>query len=380
MLEYRGITWDHPRGYRALQESTKVWWEKGVRVQWNKQPLERFESASVEELCAAYDLVVFDHPHVGEAAGSNGLSPLEEWLPEEAFQMVREKSIGPTLASYRYGGQHWALPLDAATQVLAYRPDLLNGEKPPRTWAEVEKFAERFPVALSMAGPHALLSFLSGCVAHGVLPFSQQGVISPEVGIPVLQLMSSLLQRTEASVLELNPIGILEKMAQTDEIVCCPLIYGYVNYAAPKEAGRHAVKFLNAPILPQIGRPGSTLGGAGIGVSRRAKVSDELVAYLTWLLNERTQTEFLPAFEGQPSLLPAWVDPEVNRRWNNFYQGTVETVQQSWVRPRYPGYIQFQNEGSELVRRGLCDHIPAQEILRRLETSYHHHHPNARES
>jgi len=380
MLEYRGITWDHPRGYRAIQESTGIWSEKGVRIQWDKQPLERFESASIGELCQAYDLVVFDHPHVGEAAGANCLSPLEEWLPEEAFRMVRQKSIGPTLASYRYGGQHWALPLDAATQVLAYRPDLLGGEKPPGTWAEVEKLAESFAIALSVAGPHALLSFFSGCVAHGELPFSKAGVISPEVGIPVLERMSSLWQRVEDSILKLNPIGILEKMSQTDEVACCPLIYGYVNYAAPKEAGRHPVKFLNAPRLPQIGRPGSTLGGAGIGVSRRAKISDELISYLTWLLSERTQIEFLPAFEGQPSLQPAWNDPEVNRRWNGFYQATTETLQQSWVRPRYPGYIQFQNEGSELLHRGLCGNIPAPEILRRLENSYLHHHPNDRES
>ena len=68
-----------------------------MRIQWDKQPLERFESARIEELCAVYDLVVFDHPHVGEAAEFNCLSPLEEWLPEDGFRTVREKSIGPAL-------------------------------------------------------------------------------------------------------------------------------------------------------------------------------------------------------------------------------------------------------------------------------------------
>jgi multiple sugar transport system substrate-binding protein len=164
MFEYRGITWNHPRGYRALEESTKVWWERDLRIQWDKQPLERFESARIEELCAVYDLVVFDHPHVGEAAGFNCLSPLEEWLPEDEFRTIREKSIGPSVASYCYAGKHWALPLDAATQVVAYRPDILDGEKPPRTWPEMRAFAERFPMSLSLAGPHALLSLFSICV------------------------------------------------------------------------------------------------------------------------------------------------------------------------------------------------------------------------
>ena len=379
MFEYRGITWNHPRGYRALEEATKIWCERGVRIQWDKQPLECFESASIEELCAVYDLVVFDHPHVGEAAGFDCLSPLEEWLPDDEFRTVREKSIGPAFASYCYAGKHWALPLDAATQVVAYRPDLLGGEKPPCTWSDLRAFAEHFPMGLSLAGPHALLSFFSICVAYGEPPLSRGSLISREVGIAVLELMSCLFKSMAPSALELNPIGILEEMSRTNRLACCPLIYGYVNYAASNDPSRHAVKFANAPIVLQIGRPGSTLGGAGIGMSRMTKISEGLVAYLTWLLNEQTQTEFLPAFDGQPSLLPAWIDPGVNRCWNDFYQDTAETVKQAWVRPRYPGYVQFQNEGSEILRRCLCDKISAPEILLKLEDSFNHHHPHDRE-
>jgi multiple sugar transport system substrate-binding protein len=379
MFEYRGITWNHPRGYRALEESAKIWRERGVRVHWDKQPLECFESARIEELCASYDLVVFDHPHVGEAAGFDCLSPLEEWLPEDEFRTVREKSIGPAFASYCYAGKHWALPLDAATQVMAYRPDLLGGEEPPRTWPDLRTFAERFSIGLSLAGPHALLSLFSICVAHGEPPFSRRALVSREVGVAALELMSGLFQWMEPGALELNPIGILEIMSRTNRIACCPLIYGYVNYAAPNDPGCQAIKFANAPIVPQIGRRGSTLGGAGIGISRRTKISEGLIAYLTWLLNEQTQIEFLTAFDGQPSLLPAWTDPGVNRRWNDFYQDTAETVKQAWVRPRYPGYIQFQNEGSEILRQSLCDNISAPKILSRLEDSFNHHHPRDRE-
>ena len=34
---------------------------------------------------------------------------------------VEGASIGNTFESYRYGGKHWALPLDAASQVAAFR-------------------------------------------------------------------------------------------------------------------------------------------------------------------------------------------------------------------------------------------------------------------
>jgi multiple sugar transport system substrate-binding protein len=49
------------------------------------------------------------------------------------------------MASYRYGGRHWALPLDAAAQVLALRPDL--SEARPETWHDVVTMSSRAPVA-----------------------------------------------------------------------------------------------------------------------------------------------------------------------------------------------------------------------------------------
>src|SRR5689334_3575643 len=105
MVEYRGITWNHPRGYRSLQESAAIWEKRGLRIRWDRQPLEHFESKKVDELSARYDLVVIDHPHVGEAARLNNcLFAVEEWFPEEELLTVREKAIGPVLVSYRYGG------------------------------------------------------------------------------------------------------------------------------------------------------------------------------------------------------------------------------------------------------------------------------------
>ena len=80
----------------------------------------RVRVAPIADLCARYDLVVLDHPHVGEAAGAACLRPLEAlFLPEEIADWAAQ-TIGPCLTSYRYAGAHWALPLDAATQVLAW--------------------------------------------------------------------------------------------------------------------------------------------------------------------------------------------------------------------------------------------------------------------
>ncbi len=114
---YRGITWDHPRGYNALSEASRRLEDKSspVSIHWEKQSLEEFESRSIDELCACYDLVVMDHPHLGIAVSKNCLQPLDEWLSGACIARLAETTIGSAFKSYYYQGRYWALPLDAAS-------------------------------------------------------------------------------------------------------------------------------------------------------------------------------------------------------------------------------------------------------------------------
>jgi len=121
--------------------------------------------------------------------------------------------------------------------------------------------------------------------------------------------------------------------------------------------------------------PGSTLGGTGVGVSFRTEMTLKLKSYLLWLVSSETQRGFLPRWDGQPCLRSAWLDSEVNRQWNNFYIDTADTVEQAWVRPRFPGYIKFQTEASTLLRTGLLAQVPPAILLQKLLTvcgSYQH--------
>jgi multiple sugar transport system substrate-binding protein len=75
----------------------------------------------VAELARRYDLIVLDHPFAGQIAASGCLLPLDDLVAgqDAAF-------IGPSLVSYRLVGHIWALPIDAACRIAAYRPDLLD--------------------------------------------------------------------------------------------------------------------------------------------------------------------------------------------------------------------------------------------------------------
>jgi multiple sugar transport system substrate-binding protein len=369
MRAYSGLTWNHPRGFRALDASAQRWRSDSFEIHWERQSLEQFEARPIAEICSHYDLVVLDHPHVGEAVKAGCLAPLEEWcLPEEVTQL-QEDSIGRTLPSYSYDGQHWALPLDAAAQVLAFRADLVPQDCRLTFWKDIRELSKGASVILSLAGPHALLTFFSICVALGEVPVSRDStvLISPAIGERALDLMASLFAEANPSMFDRNPITILDSMATSDSIVCCPLIYGYVNYAVSDDPARRAITFANAPRLETIGVPGSTLGGTGIAVSRRAKLTAQLKAYLLWLVNPETQRTFITHWDGQPSSRTAWLDKEVDRRWNGFYLKTTETIEQAWIRPRFPGYIKFQTEASELLRSGLKSRLRASRVLTHLQ-------------
>jgi multiple sugar transport system substrate-binding protein len=166
----------------------------------------------------------------------------------------------------------------------------------------------------------------------------------------------------------LNPIGILGHMARSDDVALCPLIYGYVNYSAPVSG--HRVSFHDAPRTMANGRPGSTLGGTGIGISKRCEITSALKEHLVWLMGADAQIRFIPAHEGQPSRREAWHDAGVNRAWGGFYAQTADTLENAYVRPRFNGYIKFQSEASAALRHAFDEGRDAASMVRLLNDNY----------
>jgi len=375
METIKALTWDHPRGYNALaaaasREETVA---AGLDIAWDRQPLEGFESHPIADLCARYDLVVIDHPHVGEAVDGDCLRSLESVFGTDVVERLGADSIGPSLSSYRYAGKHWALPLDAATQVMALRADRVDGGAPV-TWDAVLDLSRRTgKVALSLAGPHAALSFLSIATAFGEPPAEAdpEVLVSAATGEAVYALMAELAALGPRSVLAENPIGILGHMAREEDVILCPLVFGYVNYAAPAEG--HPLAFADAPRRLPGGRPGSTLGGTGIGISKRCDPGPALKAHLLWLMSREAQIGFIPAHDGQPSRREAWFDEGVNRRWNGFYRQTAATLEAAYVRPRHDGYIAFQTGASALLRDAFETRAEASGVLARMQDLYRAH-------
>lgn len=335
----------------------------GVDLRWEVQPLEGFESAPLDALAERYDLIVMDHPHLGDALATSCVQPMEDVVGADALADIERRTVGPSLASYRLSGSTWALPLDAATQVSARRADLMGDE--PRSWADVVAQAERHPVALSLSGPHAYLTFASVCASFGA-PLERgaaASIVDASVGIRAIELLRDLGRRSPDGSASQNPIALLDRMTSTDEIGYIPLVFGYVNYAVRRR--ERAVTYGPAP-EGLDGVPGSTIGGTGIAVSARTTVTDGLRRHLLWLLGDEAQRGHIPSHEGQPSARAAWEDDAVNRPVSDFYRRTRGTIDTSWVRPRFAGFTPLQSELSRVLREAVAGTEPPSDVLARL--------------
>lgn len=383
----RGITWDHPRGYAALAELERLDATADTRygavpspLTWDRQPLTGFESQPIADLARQYDLLVVDHPGLGTATAA--LHPLEEMFSPSELAARADAAVGPSSGSYRYAGHQWALPLDAATQICMIRPGLMDERPPPGTWHEVAAVARELPVALVLGGPHALLTLLAICAAQGAPPVAQTDGGSPVGGfaedeaardavLAALDLLAGVYARIDPALAAGNPIDVLEAMAAGDAVACCPLIYGYVTYSEP---GRrpHRLSACDAPAWQPGGRPGSVLGGTGVAVSRRVGGGDipAARAHVRRLLAEAVQAELVTRAGGQPALRVAWESDAVNAACGGFYRRTRATLDQAWVRPRFPGWIAFQEQGSAVVREGLREQAAPIQILRQLQLTF----------
>jgi multiple sugar transport system substrate-binding protein len=383
----RGITWDHPRGYAALAELERLDAQADTRygavpvpLTWDRQPLAGFESRPIADLAGRYDLLVIDHPGLGPAMPA--LHPLDELFGPAELAALAAGAVGPSSGSYRYAGHQWALPLDAAAQICVVRPDLMDGRPPPATWPEVAAAAREIPCTLVLGGPHALLTLLAICAARGAPPVAETGDGSPAGGfaddlaardavLGALELLAGVCARTGLALAAGSPIDVLEAMAAGGAAACAPLVYGYVTYSEP---GRrpHRLAACDAPAWQPGGRPGSVLGGTGIAVSRRV-AGDGIPAaraHLRRLVAGPVQAELVPRAGGQAALRTAWESDAVNAACGGFYRHIRATLDQAWVRPRFAGWITFQNQASAAIRSGLLGRVTPGEILRQLQAAF----------
>jgi len=376
MIRLQGMTWDHRRaiGPLAALDGAFMRQRPDVEVSWRARPLSGFEFDPIDRLARENDFVIFDHPFCGRIAATGCFLSVSTLLEEAGGQGA---FVGPSVASYHYGDGHWGVPVDAACQVAVFRPDLLArlDRAVPESWEATCALGEHaarkgLSVAIGLHGVHALMTFFSLCASLGA-PYAGDAAdsIDEMAAGEALAQMRRLVALCVAPVLDLNSIGLHEALARGDTLAYCPAVYGYAAYGEADQA--HPLAFGPFAGAAAETGAGSTIGGAGLGISARVagdpEVLEAALAYARLAATSACQVDVFADHHGQPAHVAAWKESGIDARFNGFFSATRGTMERTWIRPRHDGYLAFQASAGDLIEQHLRGNLAERSLLEHLK-------------
>jgi multiple sugar transport system substrate-binding protein len=349
----------------------------GFNIEWDSRSLADFGDGNLETLVDKYDLLVFDHPFVGQAESEGLLVNLSELLPPDDLRPFRKDALGPCWKSYWTDGGLWALPIDAAAQVASYIPGILSRYRdgPPETLNEVFDLARELRgdglyIALPCVPIDAICLFFTLTAGLGEpIPDRPIGFPSQAIVEETLETMRRLIAVAHPQSLRWNPILCFDHMASHDDVAYQPYAFGYSNYARPGSA-KHVLKFANIPAVGELGSTGSILGGAGIGITRRCGNVGTALEYIKFVCSPEYQSRAYFNAGGQPASRAAWQSGEVDKASNGFFSGTFQTLEKSYLRPTFNGIIPWFKKAGDMLHDYLSNELPQAECARKLRDEF----------
>jgi multiple sugar transport system substrate-binding protein len=354
MIELKGITWDHPRGYDSIVAATTEFQRNHseFKLIWHARSLKDFGDQPISSLVSEYDLLMIDHPFVGEAHTQKLLLPLAEILSVDFLSAQSNYYAGPCFKSYRYANHQYALPVDAATQVSAFNPNVFSASNIPKYWKDYLKLMkdQRFKnkVLWPLCPTDLWCSFLTIAAQLGNLRnatiFLDEG-LNIDLAEKSLEFLKELTNTLIDECWHMNPINVLEAMNSSNDLGFSPLLFGYNNYSRPPLGNvqfTDAIGHLNQP-------PIALIGGVGIAVSRQTHHKKAIGRFLNFIMQDHIVSGSYFEAGGQPALKSVWKSEKINNGCRNFFWNTAETIENAYVRPRRPGFNNFQEEASVML-------------------------------
>ncbi|MGX1566918.1 ABC transporter substrate-binding protein [Streptomyces sp. NPDC055506] len=319
-----------------------------------------------------FDVLNIDVNWTSEFAAAGWIRP----LPRDRFPL--KTFLPPVVDTATYDGQLYAVPYVTNAGLLLYRKDVLaeEGVAPPRTWAELERYAK------TIAPKHGLDGY-----AGQFLPYEGLTVNAAEA---VYSAGGSILgdegeRVTVDSAAAREGIGFLARGVQEGWIPKEALTYkeeeskqafqdgrllflrnwpyAYVSASAP---GSRVAGKIGAVPLPGRDGPGtSVLGGSNLAVSTHARHPDSAARLLAYLTSEGVQRQVLTRGALPPVRADLYKDPQLIRRFP--YLPTLrESVLAAAPRPKSPRYDQVSLVVQAVVHDAMAGHETPTAAVRRL--------------
>jgi multiple sugar transport system substrate-binding protein len=371
-IKLRGVTFDHPRATKPVIRSAEIYKKiyPMIEVDWTSHPLEAFETLSIQKLADEFDLIVFDHPFIGEVIKHNSLYSFNELLDQNQIDKLENEIVGNSFFSYMANGKLWALPIDGASQMGAFLKSkeekfkLANSSIENLLSASADSDFAR-TIAFPLVPTHTSCTFLT--LATTLYGQNRTGLFYFEDQIfkKSLETLKNLAETFNPISFELNPIQLLDLMSEGKEIQYSPFIFGYSPYSVTGFR-ENVIKFVPSPGIG--GEHSQTiLGGAGLGISRKCKFAEEAAKYSHWLTTKDVQGEIFPMNLGQPASRSGWESNSNSDMSENFFESSMTALEHAFVRPRMVGWPTFQEVLGEILTSALKNQISNESALNEVK-------------
>lgn len=293
-----------------------------------------------------FDVLNIDVAWTSEFAAAGWISPLErDRFPLDTF-------LRPVVDTATFDGRLYAVPYVTNAGLLYYRKDILDreGEKPPRTWAELVRQARTIAPKYGLdgyAGQFLPYEGLTVNVTEAV--HSAGGSILRDDGARVTVDSAAaraglrfLADGVRDGWISRDALGYKEEESrqafQDGRLLFLrnwPYLYADASAKGSKVAGR-----FGAVPLPGPDGPGtSVLGGSNLAVSSHSGHPASAADLISYLTSERVQRQVLTEGSLPPVRAALYEDPELIRAYP--YLPTLrESVLSAVPRPKSPRYDQ----------------------------------------
>ncbi|CCN38616.1 putative Extracellular solute-binding protein family 1 [Vibrio nigripulchritudo SO65] len=377
-IELKGLAWDHERCWAPLELGAKEFngMHPEVTIQWDRRSLFSFGEGNLDAVVEHYDLIMIDHPFAGESVDNRYFHDLTTLLPPAFIENQRKHSVGPSFESYRFGQNLTALPVDAACQVAAYRPDLFEhyGWTLPRTYEDLITLGNLAKVQGLFLGYPAvqvdiICSFLTISANLGY-PLSDKSEFWTLAQFQsVCHILKTMLSFAHPDSFRWNPVRCYEHMTHHDDVLYCPLGFGYLNYSA-----EGAGKPLAFSDIISFGQPiscaGALLGGAGLAITTSCQHPEVAASFAAYIASEDFQTNGYVKAGGQAGHSTAWDSEANNAQFGHFFINTRKTIDSAYLRPRFPGFMDFFRDAAIQLTTIFTSNAPIEMVWRHLRREY----------
>lgn len=340
-------------------------------MQWDKRSLHEFGHRPIDQLAKDYDLIVIDHPWAGFCFEHDLVLNIKDYLTVSQSADLEQNCLGPSFESYVFDDKLLAVPIDIATPVPSWRPDLMEKNKLslPVTWDDLITMADKKQVIMPAFAPDLFLNWLMLLHALDAHPFdSREQVAEKEKALAAMALLKRLAEPMPDDIFDWNPIAIAELMTRYDKYPYCAFAYSYGNYCRSSFVGK-PLKYGN--LIQLNGRPlRSVLGGTGIAISQACKETELALDFLLYCSDPQIQSGIYTYSGGQPVRKEAWHSKELALFAGGFFSDSCLSHERALIRPRYNGYVSLQKEGGIPLQKFIKGKISKYQALSAIDAYY----------